>query len=428
MVAIAERRILRIVVLCALYVAQGLPYGFVTVTLAAYLAGSGASTHEVGSLIAWTTMPWAFKWLWGPVVDRFARSVMGRRRPWILGAQSGMILTAAAMLALPDLRDNFEQLLWLVFAHNVFASLQDVSVDALAVDLLPEADRGTANGLMYGSSYLGVAIGGAGLSTVLGRYGLHSAMLVQVLCLTGIMLLPLFLRENVRDRLVSLRSRKKESHAAGSMWEVLKNLLKAFGRRSPILAAVLALTSQIGLGVTGAVGTVLLMQKLGWTQEEYGQMVGGFPLLFGLFGSVAGGFIADRLGHRKIIAASCILIGGTWIGFAMAEPWWSVRSFIVAISCAQELFFGMLSATLFALFMSVSWPRVAATQFTAYMAMLNLSRTLGARLAGPLSLGLGVTGCYLSVGLFQIAVVGLLVWLDPLQNRRELDEIAVSVR
>jgi PAT family beta-lactamase induction signal transducer AmpG len=422
MVAIAERRVLRLVVLCGLYVAQGLPYGFVTVTLAAYLAGAGSSTDEVGSLIAWTTAPWAFKWVWGPVVDRFARSTMGRRRPWILGAQSMMVITAASMIALPGLRENFDTLLWLVLAHNVFASLQDVSVDALAVDLLPEEDRGFANGLMYGCSYLGVAIGGAGLSTVVGRYGLHSAMIVEVLVLTGIMLLPLFFREHVGDRLLSLKSRKRESHGAGSMWEVLKNLRKAFSRRSPILAAALALSSQVGLGVVTAVSTVLLMQKLGWKQEEYGQMVGGLPLIFGLVGSVGGGLTADHLGHRRVVAVSCILIGLTWMAFALAEPAWPQRDFIVVISCAQELFFGVLSASLFALFMSVSWPRVAATQFTAYMAMLNLSRTLGSRIAGSVSASLGVAGCYFGVGVLQIAVVVLLFWLDPLQNRRELGE------
>jgi PAT family beta-lactamase induction signal transducer AmpG len=422
MVAIAERRVLRLVVLCALYVAQGLPFGFVTVTLAAYLAGAGATTDEVGSLIAWTTVPWAFKWVWGPVVDRFARSTMGRRRPWILGAQSMMIITAGAMIALPGLRENFDQLLWLVLAHNVFASLQDVSVDALAVDLLPEGDRGGANGLMYGCSYLGVAIGGAGLSTVVGHFGLHSAMVVQVLCLTGIMLLPLLLREHAGDKLLSLRSRKAVSHGAGSMWEVMKNLRKAFSRRSPILGAALALSSQVGLGVVTAVSTVLLMQKLGWKQEEYGQMIGGLPLLFGLVGSVGGGFTADHIGHRRIIAASCILIGATWIGFALGEPLWPQRNFIIVITCAQEFFFGILSATLFALFMSVSWPRVAATQFTAYMAMLNLSRTFGSRIAGTLSAWLGVAGCYFGVGLLQIGVIVFLFWLDPLQNRRELGE------
>ena len=72
--------------------------------------------------------------------------------------------------------------------------------------------------------------------------------------------------------------------------------------------------------------------------------------------------------------------------------------------------------------MGVSWPRVAATQFTAYMAMLNLSRTIGSKLAGPLVSELGVAGCYIAVGVLQIAVIGLLIWLDPHQNRRELGE------
>jgi PAT family beta-lactamase induction signal transducer AmpG len=267
-----------------------------------------------------------------------------------------------------------------------------------------------------------VAIGGAGLSTVVGYYGLRSAMVVEVLVLTAIMLLPLLLRERAGDSFFSLRSRKAEVQGTGSMWEVVKNLRMAFSRRSPILGAGLALSSQVGLGVITAVSTVLLMQELGWKQEEYGQMVGGLPLLFGLTGSIGGGFVADRVGHKKMIALACLLIGATWIAFGACKPFWPQRNFIIAVTCAQELFFGILSASLFALFMSVSWPRVAATQFTAYMAMLNLSRTFGARIAGTLSASLGVAGCYFGVGLLQIAVIAFLFWLDPMQNRRDLGE------
>jgi PAT family beta-lactamase induction signal transducer AmpG len=169
-----------------------------------------------------------------------------------------------------------------------------------------------------------------------------------------------------------------------------------------------------------------MMQDLGWSQAEYGQMVGGLPLIFGLAGSVGGGFLADRLGHRTTVAVSSMAIGLLWIVFSRAGSLWPDRTFIVTITCAQELFFGTLSAAVFALCMSVSWPRVAATQFTAYMALLNLSRTLGARAAGVLNEYLGFAGTYLAVGALQIAVIALLFRLDPHQNRRELDEQAES--
>ncbi len=419
--ALADRRVLRLVVLCALYVAQGIPYGFVAVTLSAYLAGQGVGTGALGDLTALSMLPWLFKAAWGPLVDRFSGSSMGRRRPWIVGAQAMMILTALTLISIPELRSNLVLLGWLVFANNVFVSIQDVSVDALAVDLLPESERGVANGLMYGSSYLGTIIGGTGLSMVLARDGLRSALLVEVLCLAAIMSLPLLLRERSGDRLISLRSRpREEGRAAGSTRALFANLWRAFARRSPLLGVGLGLTIMLGMSALSVVSPVLLMQRLHWTQEEYGQLIGGVPLIFGFAGAIGGGWIADRLGHRRSVAISSIALGLAWIAFALLEPLWIERTVIVATTCLEQFFLGTLSAALFALYMGVAWPRVAASQFTAYMALLNASRTLGAKLAGPLNEWLGTVGCYFVFGILQIAVVAWLIALDPHQNRREL--------
>ena len=58
---LSERPLLRLLTLCILYVAQGIPYGFVTITLAAYLAESNATTGQIGGLLAMGTLPWTFK-------------------------------------------------------------------------------------------------------------------------------------------------------------------------------------------------------------------------------------------------------------------------------------------------------------------------------------------------------------------------------
>jgi PAT family beta-lactamase induction signal transducer AmpG len=152
---------LRILTLCALYLAQGMPFGFVTITLVTFLKHQGAGVEQIGIITAMTSLPWAFKWAWGPVIDRFGSSAMGKRRPWILFAQSMMAATLLAMALLPDLASHYLLIAGMVFLHNVFVSLQDVSTDALAVDLLDEGQRGKANGLMYASSYAGTFIGGS---------------------------------------------------------------------------------------------------------------------------------------------------------------------------------------------------------------------------------------------------------------------------
>jgi PAT family beta-lactamase induction signal transducer AmpG len=421
-IAIAERKVLRLTVMTALYVAQGIPYGFVTVTLAAYLAKHGASEGDIGDLTAFAMLPWSFKWLWAPLVDRFSHSQMGRRRPWIIVAQLVLVTMSSALIFVPDVSAELDTVRWMVFAANVFASLQDVSVDALAVDLLPESERGFANGLMYGGSYLGVIFGGAVLSTIAGREGLSAAMITQGLTLGAIMLLPLLLRERATDKWFSLASRPPPSDKPRA--NLFKLLARAFGRRSPLIAAALAIGVLLASQTLSAVMTVLLMKKLGWQQEEFGQMQGGLPLLFGLSGSIVGGWLADKIGHKKMVAIASIALGGVFLTFALGEAYWEDRTFIVFYSCAREVCYGTLSASLFALLMGVSWPAVAATQFTAYMALLNLGRTLGSKLAGPLTDELGTRGTFLTLGIWQLVVIALLLPIDPSQNRRELGDEA----
>ncbi len=226
------------------------------------LAKRGGSEGEIGDLAAFALLPWSFKWLWAPFVDRFSHSKMGRRRPFIIGAQLMLVGASATLIFIPDPESNLTLIKAIVFTANVFASLQDVSVDALAVDLLPESERGFANGLMYGGSYLGTMFGGAVLSTLLGLYNLQVALAAQMIALAAIMMLPLLLREKPGDKMFSLSARERPANAVRS--NLLKNLFKAFRRRSPLLAAVLA------------VGVMLAVQTRWWAAPVGVAAIGRF--------------------------------------------------------------------------------------------------------------------------------------------------------
>ena len=78
--------------MAALYLAQGIPWGFATITLAALLAEQGADASTIGKILAAVVLPWSFKFVGGPLVDGI-RLPGGRRRPWILIAQIGMMAT-----------------------------------------------------------------------------------------------------------------------------------------------------------------------------------------------------------------------------------------------------------------------------------------------------------------------------------------------
>ena len=79
---LSENKSLRMLTLCGLYVAQGIPWGFVTITFASWLAKpeQGITTGQLGPILAVATLPWSFKFLWGPLMDRFTIRRLGRRR------------------------------------------------------------------------------------------------------------------------------------------------------------------------------------------------------------------------------------------------------------------------------------------------------------------------------------------------------------
>ncbi len=99
--ALSEHPSLRFTVLFMLYFAQGLPFGLIDFSLLAWLAQQGASAADIGAVLAMVILPWTFKLAYGLVMDRYAFLAMGRRRPWIILGQLGLV-TALVAMALTD--------------------------------------------------------------------------------------------------------------------------------------------------------------------------------------------------------------------------------------------------------------------------------------------------------------------------------------
>lgn len=457
---LAENKRLRMLTLCALYAAQGIPWGFVTITFAAWLAQpeNGLSTEQIGPMLAVASLPWSFKFVWGPLMDRFTIPSMGRRRPWIIFAQTMAMLALGSMLFFDDLPGMAwqadQQANWftriihaivpgplaaMILVANVFVSVQDVAVDALAVDLLDEEERGVANGLMYSSSYLGTAIGGSGLGFLVANYGIRAGIAGQVILLFLIMLLPIFVRERRRTSgREDARPPKKtaaeaespytppattlDTHpeTATSLASVFKNLLKAFMLPSAMIGVLVALSVKIGIGVLTAVFVTHLLQDGGWTMEQYTTVTGLYAVLLGLSGAAMGGFAADRLGAKPLIVGTSVLLGTIWIGFGVFPQALASRNMVTALLLAQEFILAVMAVALFSLFMSISWPKVGATQFTTYMALMNLSTTIGSYAAGRVSQSLSIFQILMLSGVLQAVLVIPVLFIDPKQTRRIL--------
>ena len=170
--SLTSGRRIRLFAFTACYVAQGLPIGLLTVAMPAWIAANGAEASDVANFVAITTLPWAFKLLAGPVMDRFKFPAMGGRRPWVMLAQTGLLLALAALAMSSAGPSDIFFLTWAGFAVNCFAAVQDVAVDGMAIEVLPESERGRANALMAFGQVAGAAGAGALCGWSLGALGL----------------------------------------------------------------------------------------------------------------------------------------------------------------------------------------------------------------------------------------------------------------
>ena len=425
----------RLAAFSLLYVTEGIPLGFTATAIATQMRRQGLGPVEIGAFVGSLYLPWAFKWIAGPIVDTITSERFGRRRTWIVGMQLMMILTL--LLALPvDYKTNVRLLFWnfnlftlLIMVHNAFCATQDVAIDALAVGVLKEDERGLANGFMFGGATLGQTIGGSG---ALFLAAIMPFKLTYLFVAGSIGLITLFVALPLREPRLPPRVR-----AAGSALKAIWGELKAFmletwrtfrGSRAATIGLVYALVP------TGAYALGLALQsnlavELGLNDSKVGQL-NLWSTILGALGCIAGGWLSDRFGRRKTLATFLFLtaVPTVWLALAMLHAPWIhaippdapnrpippaglVQTFWIAClvySVFQGLYYGVQSA----LFMDITNPRVAATQFTAYMAMLNLVISYTAFWQGhaitrwgyPTTLGLDA-----GLGMFGIALLPFLI-------------------
>lgn len=406
--SLADRRSLRIFTLCVLYLAQGIPWGFMATTLPGYLVEQKLDFELVATTLSFTTLPYTFKWVWGPIIDRFTIRRFGRRRPWIVFAQAMMAVTVFAMIAL-DVATQVKLLAWMVFIHTVFNALQDVAVDALAVEILPEQDRGRANGLMYGAKYGGGALGGVGMAKLIAWQGLDTALTVQAFVLIVIMLVPLLVRE-----------RDGEIPPTESARAIIGALRQAFSLRSTLVAALLMLGINFANGLVSANGFALFIGELKWTSEQYSEITGGWGLLVGCLCAAAAGQLADKFGRRRVAAIASVGLATNWLVFAALPGWWSNEVYVYASSMIETMCTSTMTVAIITLCMDVSWPRIGGSQFAAYMALANFSTTFGYMFAAKANEWWTFRGIWAIAACAQLAITVLLIPIDPNQTRRDL--------
>ena len=414
----------RVLTLCALYVAQGIPWGFITVTFVTYLAVEGVSAGQLAFLLTLGTLPWSVKFLWGPIIDRYQFPEMGKRRPWILIAQSGMIVVLSSMLLIPNMSSNVTIVGIMFLVYNVFTALQDVSTDALAVDVLEPHEFEKVNSYMFTSKAVGGIIGGAGLGTIIGFVGIKGAIVLQIPILIVIMLVPLFMTERPGEKLYpwsesTATNKTTDVPEQTNFIEIFNKIKIAFSLRSSQLGILLSLIMSLSFFLIPVL-PLLFVRELGWTEEQFNATKGGVILIVTMLGYMAGGQLGKLFGGKAIIiysAFSTALITTFW---GMNESLWSNGLFMMTVWSLQTFVWAMVSINIYSLMMRITWTEVGGTQFTGYMAMMNLSAIIGYQLTAPLAARFDYSTLFYIAAVLETVVILGAMFIDPEETRREM--------
>jgi PAT family beta-lactamase induction signal transducer AmpG len=385
----------------AIYFAEGLPMGFAVFAVPAWLAEAKVPTSVIGMLSATTMLPWALKVVWAPLVDRFKYRAMGRFRAWIIGAQLGLVASTVALLSLPSPLAHVRALSAALSAQALFAAMSDVAGDGLAVEVLPDGERGLANAVMSGSQAIGNVIGGAGLSAVLAVAGFRAAAGLSLLLLLPACAPTVLLRERAGERLLPWTSGAPAlvaaDHAPLALAGSARLLARSLFAPPSARALVTYMAAYFVSGCLGIMMTAAAVRDHGFRPAEYASL-GALALGPNLIGAFAGGPLADRRGRAPVVAGALVFAAASWTGFGLLSPHWSIKGVWIVQALTAGAASGALLTVLTALFMDLTEPRVAATQFAICNALGNIGSVLGRASAGALEARLPLATMALAAG------------------------------
>jgi MFS family permease len=134
-------------------------------------------------------------------MDHFEYLPMGKRRPWVIGAQFGMVASLLALMWVDDPASQIGLLTAIGFLINAFTATQDVAVDGMSIDLVPLEEEGRLNAFMSFGKAVGWAVTSAITGSLLVLYGMKVTALVSGIGAALIFILLIMIRERKGERL-----------------------------------------------------------------------------------------------------------------------------------------------------------------------------------------------------------------------------------
>lgn len=387
-------------------ISSGFPYAMIGATLTTRLAQDGI---DKASVTAFTLafLVYNLKFLWAWVVDGVRLPVIGRlgqRVSWLLLAGT-LVILSVANLALVDPKASLLATAQAAILVGIAGATFDIVIDAYRIELLEPRQLGPGSGMsQYGWRIGSTAAGGLAL-VLAGQFGWQPAYLACAAFALPAMLTGLVMGEPPRHREPSSRKGMAE------IWSSIAGpLVEFFSRRGALLVLLFILVHKIGDTLANLTFR-LLFDDLGYSNNEIAIYDVGFGFWAYLIGIFAGGLLYTRLGMKRSVLLSLILMGISNLSFAgLAAAGHSNEAMAGAIGF-ENFASGIGGVTVVAYFSALADLRFTAAQYALISAAASVvGRIVTGTTAGAIIDAIGYVNFYLLTTLAALPGI-LLFWL-----------------
>ncbi|MBP9060596.1 MAG: MFS transporter [Rhodoferax sp.] len=397
----------------------GLPLLLVLGTLSFWLREAGIDRTTIGYL-SWVGLAYAFKWVWAPLVDRMPLPLLtrwlGRRRSWLLLAQSAVMLGLVAM-SFNDPKVALQPVVWGALAVAFGSATQDIALDAFRIESA-NADRQAALAAAYQTGYrLAMIWAGAGVLWIAARAEVpgaatyqHGAWQTAYLVMAASMLLGmltvLLSPEPLARTLPPARNAAQWLRSA--LVEPFTDFLQRYQWHAALILGLIA-TYRISDIVMGIMANPFYVD-MGYTKDEVAAVTKVFGVIMTLVGAFIGGVLSMRLGVMRVLMLGAVLSAASNLLFAwLGTRGHDVTALILVVS-SDNLSSGIASAAFIAYLSSLTNVNYSATQYALFSSMMLLAPKFLAGYSGRFVDAFGYAHFFSATALLGVPVL-LLVWL-----------------
>jgi len=407
---------------------SGLPLYLLLNLLPAWLKTEGISLKAIG-LLALIQLPYTWKFLWSPLLDRFALPRLGRRRGWMLLTQIGLLLSIGFLgsqpvgsLTSPTSWDStlafaLHPVTLLAVVVALFSATQDIALDAFRRELLAESELGLGNSVHVNAYRIAGLVPGS-LSLILADH----LPWAQVFWITAAFMFP----GAAMTLLVSEPTAVKGSPRTLRDAVILpfREFIGRQGWRSALLILAFIFFYKLGDSLCTALATPFYLD-LGYSKSDIGLIAKHAGLWPAVFGGLLGGLWMVRLGINRSLWLFGVVQIVSILGFAWLASLgqhetigFDQRLALALVISFEALGVGLGTAAFVAFIARTTHPAYTATQLALFTSLAAVPRTLVNASAGWLVEQFGWTHFFLLCFLLAIPGMLLLLKVAPWHDRK----------